>query len=215
MEQAPNNPFRQVINLEDVIAKTIERLQPTIVKAAEDAATKAAVAVAEQSSGHVDKLKARMERKRKMKHGPLQHKGNQEQYNAAVKILDTIDDSLESLEENELNTAKGCLQIGKKLVLSRIKLIRIADREDWLTAREFENDDLVSGSDEKKRLKKAVKSARDNKSDKPKSSGERYSMDNVTCYNCRRVGHHSTHCPFYSKGTLASISSAIPTDRKK
>ena len=41
---------------------------------------------------------------------------------------------------------------GRKILHIRNKL-RLADREDWITAKEFKEDDLASDSDEEKKLK--------------------------------------------------------------
>ena len=48
-----------------------------------------------------------------------------------------------------------------KLLSNRNKLLRLADRESWTAAIEFQEDDLTSNSEDEKKIKKAVKFAKE------------------------------------------------------
>ena len=64
------------------------------------------------------------------------------------EIEEKIDDALECLEDNNTNGAKEKLEQGSKLIRQRAKLLRIADREGWLTVQQFKCDDLASVEEE-------------------------------------------------------------------
>ena len=53
-------------------------------------------------------------------------------------------------------------------MFDRLKIIRIADKNNWITASEFKNEDLTECSDEAKNLARAIKSANNIKNIKKK-----------------------------------------------
>ena len=71
-----------------------------------------------------------------------------------------IVDAASCLRRQKYDQASTHLTESKKNLQERNKLIIISDREDWLTASEFQKDSLTSGGDDEKRLKNARKSAR-------------------------------------------------------
>ena len=87
--------------------------------------------------------------------------GNEIQYLFNQELEGTIEDCIEFIEhENKVSTTKSlkdCLQLIRK----RQKLIKIADKSEfgWLAAREYDEDEIASNSDDDKRLKKAEKAA--------------------------------------------------------
>ena len=61
-------------------------------------------------------------------------KGNEEQYTSNINILEKIDEAIDRLESEDIDSAKKKLEEGKIVVHKRNKLIKIVDREDCLTA---------------------------------------------------------------------------------
>lgn len=64
---------------------------------------------------------------------PLKLRGNHEQMSENVKVLDSTEDSIDVLKNNDIGKAIKLLEEDKKVVLGRIKLIGIVDHEDWWT----------------------------------------------------------------------------------
>ena len=73
--------------------------------------------------------------------------------------MDVLTTMEKQMNDNKINEAKETLEKGKKLVSNRLKMIRLADREDWLTVQEYLADELASDSDDDKNISKAIKSA--------------------------------------------------------
>ena len=109
----------------------------------------------------------------------LKYKGNQKQFelNAQVEsIFDSIQAEIPTPDHGA--RVQKLVKQGKKLIRKRQKLIKIADRnkDGWQVVEEYESDDLASGSDDEKRLKKAkdaVSRKRRQHDLPPKSSGKR------------------------------------------
>ena len=79
---------------------------------------------------------------------------------------------------------KDCLQLIRK----RQKLIKIADKSEfgWLVAREYDEDEIASNSDDDKRLKKAEKASM--------AKYKRRSQRNVRRLDARYSGFNSKPC---------------------
>ena len=89
----------------------------------------------------------------------LKFKGNQKQFelNAELDaIFESIETESESIEPN-LSQIKKLSQEGRQRIRKRQKLIKIADksRDGRQVVAEYESDELASGSEDEKRLKKA------------------------------------------------------------
>ena len=90
----------------------------------------------------------------------LKFKGNQKQFelNAELNaIFESIETESESIEPN-LSQIKKLSQEGRRRIRKRQKLIKIADkiRDGWQVVAKYESDELASGSEDEKLLKKAV-----------------------------------------------------------
>ena len=90
-------------------------------------------------------------------------KGNQKQFelNAELDaIFESIETESESIEPN-LSQIKKLSQEGRQRIRKRQKLIKIADksRDGWQVVAEYESDELASGSEDEKRLKKVREAA--------------------------------------------------------
>ena len=82
----------------------------------------------------------------------LKFKGNQKQFELNAE-LDTISESIETESERiepNLSQIKKLSQQGRQRIRKRQKLIKI-----WQVVAEYESDELASGSEVEKRLKKA------------------------------------------------------------
>ena len=124
-------------------------------------------------------------------------------------------------EQKELEDVRKYLEEGKKLVLKRKKLIKLADREDWSVVTEYMSDNLASSSEDEKRINRERKTA-NAKSEKARkikiARRERYEKlsrpgeerfcvrtnEYRSCWNCGRVGHVMSQCHTkdYNRGNL-------------
>ena len=107
----------------------------------------------------------------------LRFKGNQKQFefNAELDaIFESIEIESESIEPNS-SKIKTLSQEGRQRIRKRQKLIKIADKskDGWQVVAEYESDDLASGSDDEKRLKKAREAASRKRRQKEQLSGDR------------------------------------------
>ena len=87
----------------------------------------------------------------------LKHAGNQKQLSHENKIMEIWKKTEHLLEKNSIKEAKDMITEGKKLTQSRIKLIRLADREGWAVANAYISDDLASDTEDEKRIQRAVR----------------------------------------------------------
>ena len=132
-----------------------------------------------------------------------------------IEVLDKVEQAIEDIDKIKFELAKQKLEEGKKLLLKRIKVIKLADREDWLTAKLYLKDDLADNSEDEKLLSKAIKKARSQKeSTKPKkyststnkpsfstnksnyatrSSSSSHKHSEV-CWGCGKQGHFISSC---------------------
>ena len=166
----------------------------------------------------------RLSRKRKVDQMDFNKKGHEDQYRHGEDVQDQIEDAIFHIEDGNPNKAIESLKEGKRLIKDRQKIVRIADREGWLTVQHFKADEITSDVEEEKKLKKAIKSASSarekfarkpktplysnkesshastssstnpNKDDTIKSTKQK--MDEIVCFNCKVVGHYIHHCPF-------------------
>ena len=107
----------------------------------------------------------------------LRFKGNQKQFefNAELDaIFESIEIESESIEPN-LSQIKKLSQEGRQRIRKRQKLIKIADksRDGWQVVAEYESDELASGSEDEKRLKKAREAASRKRRQKEQLSSDR------------------------------------------
>ena len=89
----------------------------------------------------------------------LKFKGNQKQFELNTS-LDSILENIESESQRgqpNQEHIRNLAQDGRHLIQKRQKLIKIADKskDGWQVVAEYESDELASGSEDEKRLKKA------------------------------------------------------------
>ena len=114
----------------------------------------------------------------------LKFKGNQKQFelNAELDaIFEGIEVESESIEPN-LSQIKKLSEEGRQRIRKRQKLIKIADksRDGWQVVAEYESDELASGSEDEKRLKKAREAASRKRRQKDQLSSDRGKKARIT-----------------------------------
>ena len=113
---------------------------------------------------NIDEKSKQLEQKGKMEKEVVQlnYKGNQKQYEMNANIEGIIDDiSRENDRDNKNPRITALVDKAKASIHRRQKLIKIADRskDGWKVVEEYESDDLVSNSEDEKRIKKAKEAA--------------------------------------------------------
>ena len=89
-------------------------------------------------------------------------KGNQQQLDHAVQVLDKFDEASDALKAKSYDKVKAALDSGTEVVSKRIKVIKMADKSDfgWSTVNEYLSDELASNSDDEKRMYRAERRAK-------------------------------------------------------
>ena len=90
----------------------------------------------------------------------MKFKGNQKQFELNAQI-DSVFNRIRSANDSKNNQVDDLVDEGKELIRKRQKLIRIADKsaDGWKVVDEYVSDELASGSEDEKRLKKAEEAA--------------------------------------------------------
>lgn len=189
--------------IEAIIKRCMQEQQVKLLQAADSNAQKIVEA----------KMQNQDEKLKKLESVKLKSPANQKQLDFETQVLKMWDNTELALNNGDQETAKKCVKEGKKLVLSRTKLIRLADREGWATALAYETDDLASDSEDEKRISKAIKSAntklkrlpkkrtdQNNSENLENSKKQRFEKqtrdwDNVLCWRCGKRGHYMSRCP--------------------
>ena len=107
----------------------------------------------------------------------LKYRGNQKQFelNAAIdSILESIESETQQSQPSK-DRIRSLTQDARELLRKRQKLIKIADksRDGWQVVAEYESDELASGSEDEKRLKKARETASRKRRQKDQANNER------------------------------------------
>lgn len=188
--------------LASVMQDVLKQQKATFEEMAATAAKEAASKLYEQQEAKIKSLQEKLDTKSSLDRITLKNPNNQKQLDENREILDQIDNAFENLQKGNIDEAKGNLKTGKKHVLKRIKLIRIADRNGWDVAKEYNSDELASDSDDQKEIAKAIRLAnakrkRDslvmhNRAHPYKQNSS--SRSNLNCWKCGRVGHMMNSC---------------------
>ena len=81
-------------------------------------------------------------------------KGNQQQLEHCLQVLETMLDTATLLDKNAFDSAKRKLEEGADLVQKRTKAIKLADKSDygWATVSEYLSDELATNTDDEKQI---------------------------------------------------------------
>ena len=107
----------------------------------------------------------------------LKYRGNQKQFelNAAIdSFLESIESETQQSQPSS-DRIRSLAQDARELLRKRQKLIKIADksRDGWQVVAEYESDELATGSEDEKRLKKARETASRERRQKDQANNER------------------------------------------
>jgi len=141
------------------------------------------------------------------------------QYRSTTELKQIIDKTIAQLERKETKKAAESLEIGKKLILDRLKILRIADKFGWSVVKRYRLDDIVDDAEDEKKLKNAIKELRAEKNDKHDNYKHRYrnyrdysprrdsyrprrgnrnggfrGQHPPRCFKCNKVGHKLHDC---------------------
>ena len=85
--------------------------------------------------------------------------GNKQQFLHSLKVTSLIENSINFIEEGDLQATTQTLNEALRELKSRQKLIKIADRSPlgWSTVNEYVADELADNSGDEKRLRKVIR----------------------------------------------------------
>ena len=161
-------------------------------------------------------IEERIRKKQKLSTPTINNEGNKNQFNHEKDVLDCLEDIERAVNDKDLTKAATSISEGKKLVLRRMKLIRLADREGWGTVKEYLSDELASDTEDEKHIAKAIKASTAMKEKKRSkklsnvkserksetyhgrsrhtSHGNGRGRTPITCYSCGSLGHTQWQC---------------------
>ena len=142
----------------------VREIVATIIQNQADAVTRLATDAVQAVMGRneerlADDLEERLRKKDKREKVEFKNEGNKDQYKHQKELLENMEGVEKAIRRNDATKASELIEEGKKLIEKRIKLIKIADREDWGTVKEYVSDDLASDTEDEKALTKAIKQA--------------------------------------------------------
>ena len=146
------------------VAESIGALTDNLTQVIEDRLGGFAKRFSEENSSTVEQAvkKARRESY------TCKRKGNQQQLDHAVQVLDKFDEASDALKAKSYDKVKAALDSGTEVVSKRIKVIKMADKSEfgWSTVNEYLSDELASNSDDEKRMYRAERRAERKTKDK-------------------------------------------------
>ena len=154
----------------DALLRSVDALKQSQQENQEEMARKLSQLESEVAAGQ-DSAARRACKKMRLERAPeFKKKGHERQYAFIEGVKDHVDaasqilSKLKPADDREEATVKAAmeeLEQGRKALLARQKLIRIADRSElgWQVVDAYEPDELASGDEDAKRLEKAEKVA--------------------------------------------------------
>ena len=139
------------------VAESIVALTDSLTQVIEDRLVGFAKRFSEENSSTVEQAvkKARRESY------TCKRKGNQQQLDHAVQVLDKFDEASDALKAKSYDKVKAAFDSGTEVVSKGIKVIKMANKSDfgWSTVNEYLSDELASNSDDEKRMYRAERRA--------------------------------------------------------
>ena len=148
--------------------------------------------------------------------------GNKQQHKFNRGLADQVSVALKALERKKTSKANDCLKELEKQIKRRNKLIRLADKSPagWDLVNEYLSDELASGSEDEKRIRKAEQAAlrkRTNKqrgrTQRPASRPHPYtSTSTFTSSNANQPFQYQHPSTYRSTFQRFGVKKAAPTD---
>ena len=213
------------LNSSTVFVKMVSRevtdaIKDAISQSMEEIITHAAKATKRALEEEVEKT---IEMKSKLEEMPkFKRKFNEDQFKHSKEMEKIMNQISTNLEAKDIDQAQANVEEGKKLIIKRQKMIKIADREEdgWEVIKCYKSDALASDTEDEKRLNRSRKQAKYNKRESLKTRRLRYKRryegtrsnsrdynnatytstyrsgkDTPVCYFCGREGHMQYSCP--------------------
>ena len=98
---------------------------------------------------HGDTLESNAKKLRTVDLPLIKSEGNKQQFDHETKVLEVLEESITSLDQQKYDKARDALSKGMDLIKFRLKLIRIADKSEcgWKTVNEYVTDELGKDSE--------------------------------------------------------------------
>ena len=129
-------------------------------------------------------------------------KGNQQQLDHAVQVLDRFDEASGALKARSHDKVKAALDAGTGVVSKRIKVIKMADKSDFglSTVNEYLSDELASNSDDEKRMYRAERRAERKIKDRRRRFGPADRKGSASSTSAALSSPSGPSCSVQSKG---------------
>ena len=93
----------------------------------------------------VEDVEDRLRSKKGIKEKPIiKTQGNKQQYKHQEKMMAVVEEVEKAINRKRIDKAQEVITRGKTISKRQMKLIILADREDWATVREHVSDELAS-----------------------------------------------------------------------
>ncbi len=93
----------------------------------------------------------------------FKREGCKKQHRHNEEVKDKLEEAISSIDSGKIDKAKQLLEEGIQIIDKRQKVVKIADNYGWDTVQAYVSDDLASGSEDDKRLSKAIRQAQFNR----------------------------------------------------
>ena len=98
-------------------------------------------------------------------------KSNEMSFKSLQAVESSLHDAMASLENRKLEKVQESLEEGKRLISVRTKEILLADKHGWEFVNEYQREDLTDDSEYEKRMRRALKTVSQERSNKRRSRG--------------------------------------------
>ena len=139
--------------IKTTLTESIGALTDNLTQVIEDCLGGFAKRFSEENSSTVEQAV----KKARRKSYTCKRKGNQQQLDYAVQVLDNFDEASDALKAKSYDKVKAALDSGTEVVSKRINVIKMDDKSDfgWSTVNECLSRKLASNSDDEERMYRA------------------------------------------------------------
>lgn len=139
-------------------------------------------------------------------------KSNEDQYKAASKMLESLEEAKDCLASNEVHKAQEAIEEGIKFAKERQKLILLADQSKfgWNTVKEYKQHDLAEDSEDEKKIYKAeARAARNSR----RNSNTRAVFSRKSSLASSTVSSQQSPIPVVTSRGFSDLRSFPPSQR--